>query len=62
MIQNEAQTIPDFTKDCAFVNQYYIETRYPSDDPLEVSPGEALECIGIAETILDEIRNQLSRK
>lgn len=38
-------------KDCAFVNQYYIETRYPADIPLEVSDDEANECISIAEEI-----------
>ena len=38
-------------KDCAFVNQYYIETRYPADIPLEISDDEANECISIAEEI-----------
>jgi len=38
-------------KDCAFVNQYYIETRYPSDVPLVVSDDEADECVSIAEEI-----------
>lgn len=59
-VKNETRAIPDFTKDCAFVNQYYIETRYPSDDPLEVTDEEAVECISIAEAILHEIRQQLS--
>ena len=36
-------------KDCAFVNQYYIETRYPADVPLVISDDEADECISIAE-------------
>lgn len=38
-------------KDCAFVNQFYIETRYPADVPLVVSDDEAEECIAIAETV-----------
>jgi len=38
-------------KDCAFVNQYYIETRYPADNPLVVTDEEAYECISIAEEI-----------
>lgn len=38
-------------KDCAFVNQYYIETRYPADIPLVVSDDEENECISIAEEI-----------
>lgn len=23
-----------YIKDCAFLNEYYIETRYPAEDPL----------------------------
>jgi len=38
-------------KDCAFVNQYYIETRYPADVQLIVSDEEAEECISIAKEI-----------
>ena len=38
-------------KDCTFVNQYYIETRYPADVPLVLSDDEANECISIAEKI-----------
>ena len=38
-------------KDCAYVNQYYIETRYPSDVPLIVTDEEAVECIFITEEI-----------
>lgn len=38
-------------KDCAFVNQYYIETRYPADVSLVVSDDEVNECISIAEEI-----------
>ena len=42
-------------KDCAYVNQYYIETRYPADIPLVVTDEEATECILIAETIYNLI-------
>ena len=38
-------------KNCAFVNQYYVETRYPADVQLIVSDDEANECILIAENI-----------
>lgn len=44
-----------FLKDCAYVNQYYIETRYPADFPLDVSDEEAEECIAIAERIIQYI-------
>ena len=40
-----------FIKDCGFLNQYYIETRYPADNPLIVSEYEAEECIKIAEEV-----------
>jgi HEPN domain-containing protein len=46
-------------KDCAFVNQYYIETRYPADIPLDVSDEEANECISIAEDILKSVRENI---
>lgn len=48
-----------YIKDCGFLNQYYIETRYPADNPLIVSDYEAEECIDIAEkvckTVIDKI-------
>ena len=40
-----------YLKDCAFVNQYYIETHYPADIPLIVSDEEGDECISIVEDI-----------
>lgn len=46
-------------KDCAFVNQYYIETRYPADIPLIVSDSEAEECIKIAEAIYKLVKDNI---
>ena len=43
--------IKNFLKDCAFVNQFYIETRYPADIPMDVDNEEARECLDIAEKI-----------
>lgn len=40
-------------KDCAFVNQYYIETRYPADIQLVVTDEEVQDCIEIAKKIYD---------
>lgn len=34
-------------KDMTYVNVYYIETRYPADDPLYVSHEDAVECLAI---------------
>lgn len=42
-------------KNCAFVNQFYIETRYPADTPVALEADEAQECIAIAKEILDSI-------
>ena len=49
-------------KDCAFVNQFYIETRYPADEPLIVSDEDADECITISSRIYDIITNLLYQK
>lgn len=42
-------------KNCAFVNQFYIETRYPADTPVELENDEAQECIRIVNEILESI-------
>lgn len=49
----------NYLKDCAFVNQYYIETRYPADNPLVVTDDEADECIKIAKNIYEYIESKL---
>jgi HEPN domain-containing protein len=43
-------------RDCAFVNQFYIETRYPSDSYLPVSEDEAKGCLDSAELILNTLK------
>ena len=47
-----------FTKDCAFVNQFYIETRYPADGPDEVDEYEVNECLQTAIDVLSYINNK----
>ncbi len=44
-----------FKKDCAFVNQFYIETRYPADIPDEVDEYEVRECLETASEVLNHI-------
>ena len=39
-------------RDCAYVNQFYIETRYPSDSYLPVSTSEAQDCIDVAKELM----------
>lgn len=43
-----------FMKDSAYVNQFYLETRYPADTPMDISISEAQECIEIAKMILEK--------
>lgn len=49
-----------FIKDVAFVNTYYIETRYPAVDPLIISDEDVLECLTIVNAIVREIDNSLA--
>ena len=50
-------------KNCALINQYYIETRYPADNPIDITEDEIAECILITKNILalvvDELKNSL---
>ena len=39
-------------KDAAFLNSYYMETRYPSDDPMIICKEDVVECMEIMERIL----------
>ena len=62
LVKQACQIDADFEnlkKNCAFLNQYYIETRYPADVPFAVSPDEANECIKIAESLLDIVKRKL---
>ena len=42
-------------RDCAYVNQFYLETRYPVDAYIPVSEQEARDCIEAAEEILSAL-------
>jgi HEPN domain-containing protein len=41
-----------YKKDAAFLNSYYMETRYPSDDPMLISSEDVMECMRIMDRIL----------
>ena len=54
-----------FYKDCSFLNTYYVETRYPAEDPLIITLEEVEECLNIVERIkgfILEILNQEGEK
>ena len=40
-----------YEKDCAFLNDFYIETRYLAEDPLVVSKEDVEECFKIADGV-----------
>jgi len=46
----------EFLKDMAFVNVFYIETRYPAIDPLVVSKEDTEECFRIVNKVLSRIK------
>lgn len=45
--------LEDVLHDCAYVNQFYIETRYPADVPEALDREDAAECCRIAEKVLE---------
>ena len=62
LCKEASKTIPELKaqlKDCAFVNQYYIETRYPADSSITVSDEDATECLEIAQKIFDIISKNI---
>ncbi len=42
----------EYLKDCAFVNAFYIETRYPAEETLEITEEEVIMCLDITKTIM----------
>ena len=45
----------EYLKDMAFVNTFYLETRYPAVDPLVVGRNDTEECLSIVDRILKKI-------
>lgn len=50
-----------YLKDCAFVNTFYIETRYPAEDPLIVAEEDVKECVKIVEKIAKKVNELVER-
>lgn len=55
-VMAQRKEFSQYLKDCAFVNQYYIETRYPNENAITVSNEEAENCLNIAENILNAVK------
>jgi HEPN domain-containing protein len=49
------KTFNDLLKDMAFVNTFYIETRYPAEDPLIVNALDVEECLKIMREVVEKI-------
>jgi len=46
-------------KDCAFLNGYYIETRYPAEDPLVADEDDVKDGLSFTENIINFINKNL---
>lgn len=49
-------------KDCAFVNAFYIETRYPAEDPMLVIREDVEECFRIIEAVISKVSRNIGEK
>lgn len=49
----------DFVKDCAFLNDFYIETRYPAENPLIVENDDVIESFEIVKKVFLFIDSQV---
>ena len=52
----------ELLKDMAYVNTFYLETRYPAVDPLLVSIEDAEECLKITDKVLSKIEQLVAAK
>lgn len=50
-----------FIKDCAFLNGYYIETRYPAEDPLLADEDDIKEGMKFVEKLIKFIKDEITR-
>lgn len=53
------KTLNTFRSDFEILNQYYIETKYPPDMPIEYSKKEAKEAIEKTKSILKKIKGKV---
>ena len=60
-ISEKDETFKDKVKDCAVLNGYYTETRYPNENQIVVTNDEANACIEIASNILSSVNKVLGR-
>lgn len=60
---NKYETIfGSYLKDCAFINTFYIETRYPAEDPIVITKEDVDECLLITRNIINTIDGLLEER
>lgn len=55
------ESFGEYLKDLAFVNTFFLETRYPAVDPLIVSRNDTEECLRIVDRIFEKVDILLSK-
>lgn len=60
MCLKQNQQFSEFKKACRILNDYYIETRYPMDIPINYTKKEAEEALHLAEQIYQFVKTKLS--
>lgn len=54
------KTLDLLREDLDILNQYYIETKYPPDMPIDFSKAEASDAINKAKVVFNTIKNKIS--
>jgi len=42
-------------RDCAYLNTFYIEARYPAEDPMDITYENTKDCMEIANRIMEDV-------
>lgn len=56
---NHDKEFNKFLKECAFLNAFYIETRYPAEEALVAEKEDVEEAFKISENIMRYIKKKL---
>lgn len=62
MCFNKDKRFQEFEDDCGILNEYFIETKYPSDPPIDYPKEEADKALESAEEVLNFVVKKIKRK
>lgn len=62
MATREDENFGQWLDESAYLNRYYIETRYPSDFPLIISEQKLSNIVGVAQNTYNFIENEINKK